>query len=124
MIEVDDMPRLADGDDRIRGNAQDARELRLRRAQRRLDARLLEKSSIERHLSDSDEGKRPGDDDQRGQPPPGSLVSVGQINERQAKRDEQKSNGNPECYSKLSGVNDGHAMPVDCRADSRPLDLR
>jgi hypothetical protein len=48
---------------------------------------------------------------------------VREIDERQADGDNQDSDGDPEGRAKLPSVDDGHAMVVDSRADSRLLNL-
>jgi hypothetical protein len=85
---------------------------------------LLAQSLLERGLSKQTEGKRRRDQQQRTQTPPRAQVAAGQISERKTDRYEQDYKGNPKCGSELAGVNDGHAVPVICRADPRPLDLR
>jgi len=48
---------------------------------------------------------------------------VCKVDESQTDGDNQDSEGDPEGRAKLPSVDDGHAMVVDSRADSRPPNL-
>ena len=108
LIEVDDVLLLIDADDRIGGNAKNARELRLGLAQRAFSGGLFGDTLLELALSREQESDRAADGGQRRETKPRAASAAPELRQRERDWNDQGDGGDPQRRPYTSGVSDGH----------------